>query len=50
MSENEFNQMMEKGLSQAKNNESRFAKDVISDIRNDIREWSKVSRSYSEDK
>ncbi|WP_155831024.1 hypothetical protein [Butyrivibrio sp. MB2005] len=41
MSENEFNQMMEKGLSQAKNNESRPAKDVISDIRKDIRDWTK---------
>jgi len=30
--------MMERGLSQAKNNESLPAKDVISDIKKDIRE------------
>ncbi len=36
MTEREFSQMMEIGLSQAKNNESRPARDVISDIRKDM--------------
>ncbi|SHH94625.1 hypothetical protein SAMN02745229_01281 [Butyrivibrio fibrisolvens DSM 3071] len=33
---NDFNAMMEKGLVQAKTNESRPAKDVLSDIRNNV--------------
>lgn len=33
---NDFNAMMERGLAQAKTNESRPAKDVLSDIRNNV--------------
>ena len=41
MSRDEFDSMMVKGLSQAKANESRPAKDVLSDVRNSIKEWTK---------
>ncbi len=41
MSRDEFDSMMAKGLSQAKANESRPAKDVLSDVRNSIKEWTK---------
>ncbi|MCR5008600.1 MAG: type II toxin-antitoxin system RelB/DinJ family antitoxin [Oribacterium sp.] len=41
MTDREFDIMMERGLSQAKNNESRPAKDVISDIKKDIKEWTR---------
>ena len=41
MSKDEFDSMMAKGLAQAKANESRPASDVLSDIRNNIKEWTK---------
>jgi len=41
MSKEEFDSMMAKGLAQAKANESRPASDVLSDIRNNIKEWTK---------
>ena len=41
MSKDEFDSMMAKGLAQARANESRPASDVLSDIRNNIKEWTK---------
>jgi addiction module RelB/DinJ family antitoxin len=41
MTKEEFDTMMEKGLAQAKANESRPAEDVLSDIRKNIREWTR---------
>ncbi len=41
MSNDAFNNMMAKGLEQAKANDSRPLNNVIADIRHDIKEWSK---------
>ena len=41
MTRDEFNAMMDKGLAQAKANESRPAEDVLTDVRKNIREWAK---------
>ena len=41
MIKDEFDSMMAKGLTQAKANESRPASDVLSDIRNNMKEWTK---------
>lgn len=41
MSEEDFYEMMAKGLEQAKKNDSRASSDVIADIKRDIREWTK---------
>ncbi len=41
MTTDSFNEMMAKGLKQAKANNSRPAADVISDIKQDIRKWTK---------
>ena len=39
MSEDTYNAMMAKGLSQAKANDSRPFADVIADVKRDIKEW-----------
>ena len=41
MPDDSFNEMMAKGLKQAKANDGRPAADVIADIKRKIREWSK---------
>ena len=41
MSDEAFNDMMAKGLAQAKANDSRPLADVIADVKRDIREWTR---------
>lgn len=41
MSEDAFHGMMAKGLAQAKGDDSRLATDVIADLKDEIREWTR---------